>query len=148
MHPDDSEKIVRDEMPADKKINVISTGSREIDDKMGGGVPHSSMTLIEGDSGSGKSVLTQQMSWGSLHDGFSLTFFTTENTVKSLISQMNSLNIDVLDYLLLGNLRLFPMEISQSKGETMEALLKPSQVEGKRGSDMIFIDSLTPLYYL
>jgi archaeal flagellar protein FlaH len=131
-------------MTSEKTISVISTGSREIDDKMGGGVPHGSMTLIEGDSGSGKSVLTQQMSWGSLHDGFRLSFFTTENTVKSLVRQMESLNIDILDYLLLGRLRLFPMEISQSKAETMDVLLQAVKTEGKRGSDMIFVDSLTP----
>ena len=123
---------------------VISTGSREIDDKMGGGVPHGSMTLIEGDSNSGKSVLTQQMSWGSLHDGFRLSFFTTENTVKSLVKQMNSLNIDILDYLLLGRLRLFPMEISQSRAETLNVLLQALKTEGARGSDMIVVDALTP----
>ncbi|MCC6455437.1 MAG: flagellar accessory protein FlaH [Caldilineaceae bacterium] len=123
---------------------VISTGSREIDDKMGGGVPHGSMTLIEGDSNSGKSVLTQQMSWGSLHDGFRLSFFTTENTVKSLVKQMNSLNIDIVDYLLLGRLRLFPMEISQSRAETLNVLLQALKTEGARGSDMIVVDALTP----
>jgi archaeal flagellar protein FlaH len=131
-------------MPSDRRVPVISTGSREIDDKMGGGVPHGSMTLIEGDSHSGKSVLTQQMSWGSLHEGFRLSFFTTENTVKSLVSQMVSLNIDIMDYLLLGKLRLFPMEISQSRSETMDVLLQAIQAEGRRGSDMIFVDALTP----
>jgi flagellar protein FlaH len=131
-------------MPSDRTVPVISTGSREIDDKMGGGVPHGSMTLIEGDSHSGKSVLTQQMSWGSLHDGFRLSFFTTENTVRSLVRQMNSLNIDITDYLLLGKLRLFPMEVSQSRTETMDVLLQAIQAEGARGSDMIFVDALTP----
>ena len=57
-------------MAESKTKTVVSTGSREIDDKMGGGVPLGSLTLIEGDSHSGKSVLSQQMTWGSLHDGF------------------------------------------------------------------------------
>jgi archaeal flagellar protein FlaH len=131
-------------MPSDRTSKVISTGSREIDDKMGGGVPHGSMTLIEGDSNSGKSVLTQQMSWGSLHEGFRLSIFTTENTVKSLVRQMISLNIDITDYLLLGKLRLFAMEVSQNRAETMDVLLQAVQAEGKRGSDMVFLDSLTP----
>jgi flagellar protein FlaH len=131
-------------MPSDRKSKVISTGSREIDDKMGGGVPHSSMTLIEGDSNSGKSILTQQMSWGSLHDGFRLSFFTTENTVKSLVRQMVSLNIDITDYLLLGRFRLFSMEVSQTRSETMDVLLQAIKTEGASGSDMIFVDALTP----
>ena len=102
------------------------------------------MTLIEGDSNSGKSVLTQQMSWGSFHEGGRLSFFTTENTVKSLVRQMISLNIDITDYLLLGRLRLFPMEISQARAETMGVLLQAIQAEGAHGSEMIFVDALTP----
>jgi flagellar protein FlaH len=132
------------QMPSERKSNVISTGSREIDDKMGGGIPHGSMTLIEGDSHSGKSVLTQQMCWGSLHDGSRLSFFTTENSVKSLVSQMISLNIDVTDYVLLGRMRLFQMEISQVRVETMTEILQAIQAEGARGSDMIIVDALTP----
>lgn len=131
-------------MPSDRKAPVISTGSREIDDKMGGGVPHGSMTLIEGDSNSGKSVLTQQMSWGSLHEGAKLSLFTTENTIRSLVRQMISLNIDITDYLLLGKLRLFSMEISQSREEAMGILLQAIQAEGSGGSGMIFVDALTP----
>lgn len=131
-------------MPSDRKAPVISTGSREIDDKMGGGVPHGSMTLIEGDSHSGKSVLTQQMSWGSLHEGAKLSFFTTENSVRSLVRQMISLNIDITDYLLLGKFRLFSMEIAQSREEAMRALLRAIQAEGLYGAEMVFIDALTP----
>jgi flagellar protein FlaH len=58
---------------------------------------------------------------------------------------MKSLNIDILDYLLLDKLRLFPMEISQSRAETMDVLLEAIKSEGKRGSDMVFVDALTPL---
>lgn len=131
-------------MEDNKTKTVISTGNREIDEKMGGGVPLGSMTLIEGDSHSGKSVLSQQMTWGSLTGGFRLSFFTTENTVKSLVKQMQSLSIDILDYLLLGRLRLFPMEIAQSKEDVLSALLEAVKAEGKRGSDMVFVDALTP----
>lgn len=150
MRPTTTEDTVLDRLATDtvekkeKEVTVISTGSREIDDKMGGGVPHGSLTLIEGDSHSGKSVLSQQMTWGTLRDGFTLSFFTTENTVKSLVRQMKSLNIDILDSLLLGKLRIFAMEISQARTETMSVLLEAIKNEGRRGSDMIFVDALTP----
>lgn len=128
-----------------KTRTVISSGNREIDDKMGGGVPLGSLTLIEGDSHSGKSVLSQQLTWGSLSGGICLSFFTTENTVRSLVKQMQSLDIDILDYLLLGKMRLFPMEIAQSKDDVFTLLLHAIREEGKRGADMIFVDALTPL---
>ncbi len=131
-------------MEKEQEKTVVSTGNREIDDKMGGGIPLGSLTLIEGDSHSGKSVLSQQMTWGSLNDGFQLSFFTTENTVKSLVKQMQSLNIDILNYLLLCKLRLYPMEFAQAKGDVLAALLDAVINEGRRGQGMIFIDALTP----
>jgi len=133
-----------------RRRTVVSTGSFEIDNKMGGGIPLGSLTLIEGHSGAGKSVLAQQMIWGSLRDGFELSLFTTENTVKSLIKQMQSLDIDVLDFLLLRKLRVYPMEVARLKGEALGALLKAARKEqGRRSSDirrteMVFVDALTP----
>ena len=103
-----------------RKTNVISTGNSEIDKKLGGGIPQSSMTLIEGESDSGKSVLTQQMIWGSLYDGFQVVLYTTENTVKSFVRQMASLSLEISDFLLLGKLKVFPIAVSRSE-------LTPSQ---------------------
>ena len=129
--------------PEDSKT-VVSTGSSEIDNKMGGGIPLGSLTLIEGNSGAGKSVLTQQMIWGSLHDGYSSSLFTTENTVKSLMTQMQSLSIDVLDYLLLGKLKVFPMEVARLKGQALTPLLHAIKAERRHGRQMVFVDALTP----
>ncbi len=132
------------EAMVEPKKTVVSTGNREIDDKMGGGIPLGSLTLIEGDSHSGKSVLAQQMTWGSLSDGFNLSFFTTENTVKSLVKQMQSLNIDILNYLLLTKLRLYPMEFARSKEDILGCLLDAIIQERTQDHSMIFIDALTP----
>lgn len=122
----------------------ISTGSSEIDSKMGGGIPLGSLTLIEGDSSSGKSVLSQQMTWGSLQDGFKVSFFTAENTIRSLITQMESLNLDILDFLLLHRLRLFPMEIAKAQGSPLQLLSNAIKREGDLESSMVFVDALTP----
>jgi len=121
---------------------VVSTGNIEIDTKMGGGIPIGSLTLIEGHSHSGKSVLAQQMIWGSLHDGFQLSLFTTENTVKSLVTQMQSLNIDILDFVLLRKFKVYPMAVARLKGQALGILLQAMKAENYR--DMIFVDSLTP----
>ena len=124
------------------KGKVLSTGNVEIDKKMGGGLPPRSMTLIEGESDSGKSVLTQQLIWGSLYDGFRVVLYTTENTVKSFISQMNSLSLDITDFLLLGRLKVFPMMASnQRPGEILAILL--SDLRSRKGIDLAVVDSLT-----
>ena len=120
---------------------VISTGSDELDSKMGGGVPLGSLTLIEGHSGAGKSVLTQQMIWGSLHAGYKIALFTSENTVRSLITQMQSLSLDIMHFLLLGRFRVYPIEVGHLGKEAPPALLEALRNESDR--DMIFVDSLT-----
>ncbi len=120
---------------------VISSGNEELDSKMGGGLPVGSVTLIEGGSGSGKSVLSQQIIWGSLQEGFRASAFTSENTVKSLIKQMQSIELDVLDYLLLGRLRIYPMELSRLGERAPQTLLAAMQREKAR--DILVIDSFT-----
>ncbi len=127
-----------------REKGVVSTGNHEIDDKMGGGIPLGSLTLIDGHSHAGKSVLAQQMAWGSLHEGFCLSFFTTENTVKSLVKQMRSLSIDILDFLLLRRLRVYPMEVARSKGGDLHGLAEAIKGERARGSDIVLVDALTP----
>jgi len=120
---------------------IVSTGNAELDSKMGGGIPLGSLTLIEGDSGAGKSVLAQQLLWGSLQDGFTSAIFTSENSIRSLVRQMHSLNLDVLDFLLLNRLRVYPMEVSHLGPAAPQALVDAMETECNR--DMIFVDSLT-----
>ena len=45
---------------------IISTGSSEIDKKLGGGIPVGSLVLLEGQSDAGKSVVSQHFSHGAL----------------------------------------------------------------------------------
>jgi len=120
---------------------VVSTGSAQLDDKMGGGVPLGSLTLIEGASGAGKSVLTQQMIHGSLLDGYMVSLFTSENTVKSLVTQMRSLSLDIVNHLLLNRLRVYPIEVGHLDASAPELLLQAFRGEETR--DMVFADSLT-----
>jgi flagellar protein FlaH len=125
----------------DRKKDVVSSGNDELDGKMGGGIPVGSLTLIEGNSGAGKSVLAQQIVWGSLQDGFTSTLFTSEDTVKSLVRQMRSLDLDILDFLLLGKCRVYPMELSSLGRQALSALLEAMGTES--GHDMLIVDSLT-----
>jgi len=60
-----------------------------------GGFPLPSLNLIEGENDSGKSVIVQQICWGVIRAGLSLTYITTENSVRSLLSQMASLSLNV-----------------------------------------------------
>jgi len=127
----------------ERQQKVITTGNAEFDRKMGGGIPIGSLTLIEGQSGAGKSVLTQQLIWGSLNDGQNAAVLTTENTVKSLVSQMASLNLDILDHLLLGNLKVYPVQVAEMKEGGLQVMSDAMWQIRKGGS--LYMDSLTSM---
>jgi len=124
--------------------SAISTGHAEIDKKVGGGIPVGSLTLIEGQSDAGKSVFAQQMIWGSLRGNHRVLVFTTENSVRSLNTQMESLGLDIMDALLLGWLKIYPVETSQMELlGTFDAVL--SAIERHTAYGMVVVDSLTPV---
>jgi len=128
------------------EAKVISTGHNEIDKKLGGGVPVGSLVLIEGESDAGKSVLCQQMIWGSLNNGVKVILFTAENSVRSLLPQMNSLGLDILDQLLLGWLKVYPIKSSQAKNAPQQAFEVLLETMARHKSyDLIIMDSLTPI---
>ncbi len=130
----------------EEKRKIISTGHPEIDKKLGGGLPIGSLTLIEGQSDAGKSVLCQQMIWGSLKSGFNVVVFTSENSAKSLLKQMDSLGLGILDYMLLGRIKIYnmkPSEIKVNANKTLDTIL---ETVAKRSSyQLTILDSLTPI---
>src|SRR5512138_2394410 len=89
--------------------HILSTGNNEIDKKIADGLPLESLTLIEGENDCGKSVLTQQIVWGAMKQGLSVDLFTTENTSKSFIKQMESMSLDISEYFAWGYLKVFPL---------------------------------------
>ena len=126
---------------------TITTGSTEIDKKLGGGIPIGSLVLLEGQSDAGKSVLTQHFCHQSLVTRMSVANYTTENTVKSLMSQMNSLNLDITDYFLCDRIRIFPIEMSAEEESSAEAFrLLTSHFEALPSRfQLLVIDSLTAM---
>ncbi len=132
------------EAPAKK---VISTGHPEIDKKLAGGIPTGSLVLGEGESDAGKSVLCQQIMWGSLANGVKVLVFTAENTVRSLIVQMDSLGMSIVDQLLMGNLKVYAMKLSRLRSmaawDTLQQLLEA--MEAKDTFGLIIVDSMTPI---
>ncbi|HOT94654.1 MAG TPA: ATPase domain-containing protein [Methanoregulaceae archaeon] len=126
--------------------DVLSTGNNELDKKIADGIPLGSLTLIEGENDTGKSVLTQQIIWGALKSSKNVDIFTTENTTKSFIKQMESMSLDISDYFSWGYLRVFPLNIVgfEWSEEQMEGILARliDHIRNSR-AEVIVIDSLT-----
>jgi len=125
-----------------QNLSVVSTGRPEFDRKLGGGIPCGSLTLIEGQSDAGKSVLAQQLIWGSLLGGHRIILFTTENTTRSFSQQMGSLGMDIMEYLLLNWLRVYVLESAKiTTSNSLNVILY--EVDKREDYDMIVVDSLT-----
>lgn len=125
---------------------VVSSGNEEMDNKLGGGIPVGALTLIEGVSDAGKSVLCQQLTYGALTQSkLNVAYYTTENTVKSLLVQMNALNLNVTDYFLLDALRIYPLAIP-TRNLNSEALFNRiiSHIERlPKAIKVVMVDSVT-----
>lgn len=90
--------------------DVIVTGTRDLDEKLGGGIPIGSLCLIEGHSDAGKSVISQHLAYGALTcTETCVVYYTTENTIRTLIAQMDSLSLYTLDYFLTDHFRIYPL---------------------------------------
>jgi archaeal flagellar protein FlaH len=130
----------------DEKKGILSSGNDEIDKKLGEGIPLGSLVLIEGENDTGKSVLCQQMTYGGLNQLHRIAYYSTENTIKSMLGQMESLSLDISDFYSWGYFRIFPVHLEgvewtsdQMKG-TLHLLATHLKSIRER---VIIIDSLT-----
>ena len=125
---------------------VVVTDRSEIDQKLGGGIPVGSLTLVEGVSDGGKSVLVQHFAYGALMNRLQVAYYTTENTVRSLLTQMESLGLEVTDYFLLDRFRIYPLRVSQETPaeEAFRALLDHFASLPPR-FEVLIVDSITHL---
>ncbi len=133
------------EFGTDEDTRAVTTGNVEFDKKMGGGIPLGSLSLVEGQSGGGKSVLVQQLTWGGLKSGLRILYYTTENTTRSLLKQMDDLGLSVEDYFLLGRLNIYavPQAFSEEQSLQVFELLRQHIAQQSDDFDVVMIDSLT-----
>ena len=101
-----------------QELDVIPTGSSEMDNRLGGGIPMGSLSLVEGQSTAGKSVICQQLAYGALAAGVDVAYYTTESTVKNLLTQMSSINMDVTDYFLMDFFRIYRVQIANKDDDS------------------------------
>ena len=134
-------------MEADRK-DVIVTGTRDLDEKLGGGIPIGSLCLVEGHSDAGKSVISQHLAYGALTcTETQVVYYSTENTVRTLIAQMDSLSLYTLDYFLTDHLRIYPLTWRSTMQDTdrpFRLLLEHFSLLPEKFK-LVIVDSLTLL---
>ncbi|MCH8744043.1 MAG: response regulator, partial [Chloroflexi bacterium] len=107
-----------DEIPSIKTAEKLAA----LEQRMGGGLPLSSVTLAVGAASSGKSTLCQHFVYGALDGGYGVAYFTSEQTQDSLLTQMKTIGLDVNQYHQKEKLRIYAVP-EQSEGEKAEVLI-------------------------
>ena len=69
---------------------------------MGARLPNRSLWMVQGEVGSGKSLVSQRLIYGLLENGSKILVVTTELTTRGWIEQMESIGYPVTDYIASG----------------------------------------------
>ena len=133
--------------------HAIGTGSQNLNQILGGGIPLASLTLAEGTPTSGKSVLCQHIAYESLLDGLGVTYFASTNAVEDLVAQMGSIGMNVSEYSRNGKLRISPLREPDATEDPdcvytpdrLMAMLAADIEELPEESEIVIVDDITAL---
>ena len=112
---------------------------------MGARLPNRSLWMIQGEVGSGKSLVSQRLIFGLLENGSKVLVITTELTTRGWIEQMESIGYPVTDYIASGMLMVFSRfgVIAEAKeGVDLFDVLESDAVEK---ADVVVVDSASAL---
>ena len=130
------------------QLHTLGLDDRDrLNAELGGGIPSSSIVLIEGDYGAGKSALCQRFAYGFCETGTSVTYLSTELTVGGFLDQMESLSYDVVDHLLDERLLFLHGDLDSGGtftgegGKRRELLKRLMEADTMWHPDVIMIDT-------
>jgi flagellar protein FlaH len=116
-------------------------------EELGGGIPRGSIVLMEGDYGAGKSVISQRLSYGFTDEGVTVTFISTELSVRGFLDQMHSLEYHMVKPLLNEEILYIHAELdsggalSGQERDRKELLRRLMEAEEIWNGDVIIIDT-------
>ena len=125
----------------------ITPGIREMSEAMGGGIRPGSLVLIEGESRTGKSVLSQHLAHGTLRSKeHSVAYYTAENNLEELLTRMESMSMDVRQDFVTDRLRIYSigLENVNKAREYLQQMMSHFQGLPSRFK-LLIVDSVTPM---
>ena len=116
----------------------------QLAEKIGGGIPKSSIFLVEGKDGGGKSIVCQRLTYGFLKNKATVTYISTELSTMGFVTQMGSLGYDVVEHILNEDLLMIPMFPTMGnvrlRKNFIDKMMKTSKIFE---NDIIIIDALS-----
>lgn len=129
--------------PLAPDLLALGLGHRDrLTAELGGGLPQRSIVLVTGEYGAGKSALAQRFTYGLCEESHQVTYLSTELSVSGFISQMHSLDYDVVNHLLDERLLfLFGETAPRYEGDRLNFLERLMTARDMWNADAIVIDA-------
>ncbi|MEM0467564.1 MAG: ATPase domain-containing protein [Candidatus Thermoplasmatota archaeon] len=89
-----------------RRVVRLSTGIKELDEKMGGGIPKGFSVIITGPPGSGKTIFTLQCIVNAVQRGEHVLFISSEQYLPGIIDQALQFNWDLEEMVQENKLKL------------------------------------------
>ena len=125
-------------------IHQISIPRDELDRNFGGGLPAHCLFLLEGNDGSGKSLIAQRITFGLLQHNTKVTYITSELNLTGFIQQMESLNYKCTREILDEKLLVVPMFPKLGNVKLKSTFMHDILTNGKLfENDAIIFDTLS-----
>ncbi len=108
--------------------------------------------IVEGDNGSGKTALVQQIIYGALSEGLSSLVITTERSVKEFLADAAEIRMDMSDYFIEGSLKIYTANLrslrwaSLTNSKILDVLSNFFETHSA-DYDLMVVDSLTHLIH-
>ena len=92
-------------------IERLSTGVKELDSLIQGGIPRGFLVAVAGEPGTGKTILCLHFAWEGALEGDKVVYVTTEESRESLLKQAEALGMGLAE------------EVDKGKAIVIDALL-------------------------
>ena len=118
----------------------------ELSDRLGGGLPSGALAVVEGEFGTGKSILAQRIVYGLLKNGTRVTYVSTELTTLHFIEQMHTLDYPVEEFIFNRSLLFLPVyPVLGFRGRKTDLIDRLLNAKKMYESDVIVIDAFSSI---
>ena len=133
-------RILSEGRPQQTLGEELPSGSPELDDLIGGGLPVGTSTLITGAAGTGKSVLATQYARAAVASGSRVRYYLFDERVPTFLHRAEKLGMHVADAVADGRLTLRQIEpTAMSPGEFSDEIRSAVEEDDVR---LVIIDSI------
>ncbi len=133
-------RLVASEHKTKFRHEQISSGIKELDALVGGGINRGTSTLVMGPAGAGKSTIAARYAFAAMERGEPAAVYLFDEGVQSYLARLKSLGFDAEPFLHNGLFLLNQIDVAElSPGEFVDRVHRAVQTDGAK---VVIIDSL------